>query len=418
MTVQRGIALGLTIFLFVLSFQNCSKLSQPIQFSSEGSKLNSDSTDSGQGYDGKIYVLLGAGCSDGSQVQSKIRLLSKSTAELLRANCQDISPLALVASNFQFNATKNELLYNGATYVAAPLYTAPKLTNVVSPMDFGAKCDGVTDDSAAFQSAVNSGDVLVPANANCVINKPVMIQVSHKHIECSPGATLLHTDAFAGRMFNIWPPSTSSTIDDISFVGCGFHGANTDIPQYYADARNNETAINVVNRVTNLLVAGNTFHNFYGDAVVQTFAATPADTGSGYKIISNLFQSCGGNGALFNGTVSGYIGYNTAIDCNMGIASNNASQATGGNMIEYNKITAIYGTGWSGYGTSVFLSGGTGSSEDYSQNIVRYNTVSGQSSASGFHGLVEPSKILQKANSTLIPAQYIGNLCTDGCVIQ
>jgi polygalacturonase len=82
-------------------------------------------------------------------------------------------------------------------------FVAPTLVNPVDPTQYGAKCDGVTDDSSAFQAAVNAGDVKVPAST-CVINKTVAINVSYRHIECAPGAVLKQTDAYAANMFNVF----------------------------------------------------------------------------------------------------------------------------------------------------------------------------------------------------------------------
>src|ERR1700758_793579 len=68
----------------------------------------------------------------------------------------------------------------GNPFIASPAaakIVAPSLVDPLNPLDFGAKCDGATDDSAAFQAALDAGDVKVPAGT-CVIDRTVKITVS------------------------------------------------------------------------------------------------------------------------------------------------------------------------------------------------------------------------------------------------
>ncbi|WP_244144711.1 glycoside hydrolase family 55 protein, partial [Paraburkholderia hospita] len=69
------------------------------------------------------------------------------------------------------------------TTSSATQYTPPALVNPVNPITYGAKCNGSTDDTAAFQKAINAGDVLVPAGT-CVINGTLNVRVSNRHIQC------------------------------------------------------------------------------------------------------------------------------------------------------------------------------------------------------------------------------------------
>jgi polygalacturonase len=64
------------------------------------------------------------------------------------------------------------------------------LNNYVTPQAYGAKGDGMSDDTAAFQSALNAGDLLVPP-ATYLINGNIYVP-SHRNVQCQPGATL-HT---------------------------------------------------------------------------------------------------------------------------------------------------------------------------------------------------------------------------------
>lgn len=288
-------------------------------------------------------------------------------------------------------------------------FTAPTLVNPVNPMNYGAKCDGKTDDSAAFQAAVNAGDVLIPAKT-CLINKTVIVSKSHKHIECVKGAVLKHTDPFAGNMFRII--AYGAPITDISIVNCYFLGTNTVAPQYFeADKRHWDIPVESINTVNNFYVAGNTFERFFGQSMVQTYSATYA--GSNARIEYNTFKSCGYYGPVLDASTNSYIGHNTMIDCAAGIENDNATQATGGNIIEYNTLIAVNGYGAPDMSASVMLTGGGAGRANYSTNIVRYNKVSGVGSAA--RGSL-PSLVYEFNPVAGGRAKYISNSCLAGCI--
>lgn len=293
---------------------------------------------------------------------------------------------------------------------AAP-FDKPALVNPVSPMQYGAKCDGVTDDSAAFQAAVNASDVLVPA-ATCVINHPVTISVSNRHLECAAGGTIKQTDGFAGRVFNIRSWSTTERLTGDSIVNCHFVGANTDPPQYYGtDNRHWNIPVQTQDRVDDFLLAGNTFEKFFGQSMFQTYGQV--DGGNGDKIVYNTFRACGYYGPVLVAHTNGLIAHNTMIDCSTGVENDDTTQKTGGNVIEYNTLTGVHGYGAPDMGASVMLTGGAAAGANYSTNIVRYNTVSGVSDALGFQGANRPSEIYEQAPGGA--AQYVGNTCGTGC---
>src|SRR6266446_4743354 len=72
----------------------------------------------------------------------------------------------------------------------------PTLNSSVTPQAYGAKGDGVTDDTAAFQSALNAGDLLVKP-ATYLINGNIYVP-SYRNVQCQPGATL-HTTRHDGH---------------------------------------------------------------------------------------------------------------------------------------------------------------------------------------------------------------------------
>jgi hypothetical protein len=297
-----------------------------------------------------------------------------------------------------------------STAKASQAYTPPALVNPVNPMSYGAKCDGVTDDSAAFQAAVNAGDVSVPART-CVINQKVGITMSYRHIQCQPGAVIKQTNPYAGNIFLVYSPSNATLTGD-SIVNCTFQGANTVAPQYYeTDSRRWNVAVETSDRVSNFILEGNTFKQFFGQTTFQTYGRV--DGGSGDIIQYNTFQSCGYYGAALVGHRNGYVGHNTLTDCALGVENDNASQYTGGNIIEDNTVTAVHGYGAHDMLNSVMLTGGISGGADYSTNIVRNNTVSGVSDSASFQQAGLPSGIWERSASGA--AQYSNNVCGKGC---
>ncbi|MFM0340714.1 pectate lyase family protein [Paraburkholderia fungorum] len=291
-------------------------------------------------------------------------------------------------------------------------YTPPALVNPVNPLNYGAKCNGSTDDTAAFQKAINAGDVLVPAGT-CVINGTINVRVSNRHIQCQ-GTVLKRNTGFNNQMFIIGDYKNSYQNDSI--VECNFVGANTAIPQYYNnDARRLDIAIETTGPVSNFFLAGNSFKQFFGQSSFQTYGST--NGGSGDIIEYNTFASCGYYGPVFVAHTHGYIGHNTVTDCAVGIENDDTTQATGNNVIEYNTVSAVYGYGAPDMTSSVMVTGGVAANADYSTNIVRNNTVSGKSNAQGFRGANIPSRTIIGKNWGVKAAQYSNNTCTSGCSV-
>jgi hypothetical protein len=282
--------------------------------------------------------------------------------------------------------------------LSAPHIVIPQLVDPVSPSAFGAKCDGITDDSAAFQAALDAGDVKVPPGV-CVINKTVEVTVSDRHLECSPGTTLKETDTRGGRMFNVFSKTGDVLVGD-SIVNCNFVGNNTSAPRYFNDeARHYNIPVQTQDRV-------------FGQSMFQTYGRV--DGGTGDIIAYNTFRSCGYYGPVFVAHKNGYMGHNVLIDCAVGVENDNAGQSSGGNLIEYNVVRAVHGYGAPDMNSSVMLTGGVAGEADYSSNVVRYNSVQGTSDAVGSHGAGLPSMIYEKTKQG---AQYWHNTCDAGCVV-
>jgi hypothetical protein len=296
-------------------------------------------------------------------------------------------------------------------------FNKPALVNPVDPKSYGAKCDGVTDDTAAFKAALNASDVKV-SGGTCVLNNTITISVSNRHLECAQGTVLKRTTGYNGNMLSYVAPNGQSLSGD-SIVNCTFLGANTEAARYYNDdERHYDIPVQTNDRVNNFFLAGNTFKQFFGQSMFQTEGTI--DGGSGSQIIYNTFKSCGYYGPVFVAHKNGVIGHNTLVDCAAGVENNNAQNNTGGNIIEYNTSTCVHGYGAPDMAACTMITGGITANADYSANIVRYNTVSGIADSAGAHPGYRSEIEVQKNGAEKAPAQYIGNVCNkaDGCDLQ
>jgi hypothetical protein len=289
-------------------------------------------------------------------------------------------------------------------------------------MNYGAKCDGVSNDSAAFQAAVNASDVLVPAGKTCVINSAVTISKNNRHLECGAG-TILKQTVTGGSVFVIQEAVAGARVTGASIANCTFIGTGTipAITDWNDSAKHWNIPVLARDRVDNFVLIGNTFDRFYGQAMFQTVGFP--DGGHGDQIAYNTFKNCGYYGPVFVAHANGYIGHNTMIDCAAGVENDVVTppQLTGGNIIEYNTLTTVYGKGSIDMEASLILTGGcSGSSTtivNYSQNIVRNNAISGVANAQGAHpGWPSRLYICTKWIGAYA-AQYTNNTCTNGCQV-
>jgi hypothetical protein len=295
----------------------------------------------------------------------------------------------------------------------------PTLVNPVNPMTKGAACDGVTDDTAAFQQSVTDRDVLVPDNKTCVINGTIVVNINNRHIQCGAN-TIIKQNVTGPIVFEIKEAIAGQRLTGVSIANCTFIGTNTVPPttDWNNPSKHWNFPILTRDRVDNVVIINNTFDRFYGQAMFQTSGSY--DGGHGDQITYNTFKNCGYYGPVFVAHINGYIGHNTSIDCAIGVENDavTPAQLSGGNIIEYNTLSCIYGYGAPDIGACTTLSGGaTIGGQDYSTNIVRNNAVSGTANASGAHP-GSPSYILIGSNPNwggAIAAQYSNNTCTNGC---
>jgi hypothetical protein len=119
MKLKIGISLIAVTILNVILFQNCGgDTLKPVDHL--GQKLDSGT---GQPYDGKIYVVAGVGCADGTFVQSRIVVDTVTQATVVRENCQDVSR-TLGPGDFAFGGNNaEEIRYNNVNFTEEKPWT-------------------------------------------------------------------------------------------------------------------------------------------------------------------------------------------------------------------------------------------------------------------------------------------------------
>lgn len=210
-----------------------------------------------------------------------------------------------------------------------------KNADIISLEDFGAVGDGVTDDSAAWQAAVNTGKPIRLANG-LTYKVTEQIEVTENLWIEGNGAKVLHTPAGAFFLYNAAAdaidyfvidgltvetnaaPRTTTTSDVLRIYGasfvrienCNLIGGNVRILSATEGGivRNNRiTGTNSAGDVTlaygvyvalgkKYLVEGNTIDTFTTDGVKCAENTTTVPTPGYYRVIGNDISDCAQNG--------------------------------------------------------------------------------------------------------------------------
>ena len=290
------------------------------------------------------------------------------------------------------------------------IISCPPLLSAQNPLRYGAYGDGIHDDTAAVQATINAGDVCFPAGKTFLINSPPLtIDVSNKHLQCEPGAIIKNSNYSTGnRILIIAGPNRGGGLTGDSVIGCDWEGANTEPSQFNTTSSEWNIPIWIAGVANNVLIAGNTFNRWWGQAEVEIYGGDICG-GTGNIIEYNTFKNCGLYGPVVDASTNDTIQYNTEIDCSSGVENDNSSQCAGHVVINHEHITAVHGMGYTEMHDSVFLTGGAAGGGDYRTNLVENSSVSGIGTT-GLHSAIE--------RSAKYPAQYVDNACTNGCVTK
>jgi polygalacturonase len=275
----------------------------------------------------------------------------------------------------------------------------PTLYNHSIPQAFGAKGDGVTDDTAAFQAAINAGDILIPA-ATYVIAGSVSVP-DYRNIQCQSGAVLVNTThAAQGNAIFQWKGTGHG-----SLVGCTLWGTNTTQPPLFNASEQFNFLVFISSTgaasASDILIEGNTFKASWGNSAVELYGSDLTGPVQNVVITHNEFDNCGYYGVALVSAANTYVGFNRAVDCSMGQEPDDMGQTLTGNTFEHNYLKRVYGTGYTNI--PMFLTGGQVLNFDFSQNHLFNNRCDGAN--------VNESTAGPKAI-------YTKNQCVNGCGVH
>ena len=237
-------------------------------------------------------------------------------------------------------ATPTPSIY-GVGGIPNPTLIAP----VQNPVTYGADPAGVNDSTAAFQKAVDAGDMLIPSGTYKISgqitvpsNRNIQCAVANKTIIKNPNST-------NGNVFLI-PAGTGW----VSVSNCDFEGTNTSQPPKYVAAYEWNYFVEIEYGAHDVEVENNYFRNCAGNACVHTYTNDTNPATTNITVRNDEFDNCGIYGVTTDGTTNSYIGYNIAVDCTIGPESEDALQPLNTGLIEQNHMTRKYGTGWENAG--------------------------------------------------------------------
>jgi hypothetical protein len=188
----------------------------------------------------------------------------------------------------------------------------PSLVNAASVLpgaSFGDNTvsgDGVTDDTAAFQAALNASDICIQSGATYAIYGTLNVP-PNRNIQCQPGATILNPVHDAGNPNMTFAFGWDQPASNNSLVGCTIEGTDTSNPPQY-DESNEYNYLTVIGAYGSagvnhdVLIEGNAYKNGWTDELM-TYAGT-SDPNSGPQAVTvaaNTFSHCGFHGTHPNG---------------------------------------------------------------------------------------------------------------------
>jgi Pectate lyase superfamily protein len=280
------------------------------------------------------------------------------------------------------------------------------LHNYASPQVYGARGDGVTDDSAAFESALSHGDLLVPP-ATYLIDRNIRVP-SYRNIQCEPGA-ILHTTRHDGNESGV---ITFDAADYSSVTGCTITGSNTtSVPVLDRNQWNYLIWIRGPSR--NIVVSGNTLKYSWANSALHIDGdeRNPNVPSIDILISHNDFESNGYYGvAIISGNHVSVL-HNRFVDSSCCAESNNpATDQSMYNVYAYNYMTSVKGNAATcrNCDSGIFFTGGESPNNfNYATDRVYDNYIMGNN-----------TRLITSADSGATPPKYTNNQCVNGCKEQ
>jgi hypothetical protein len=315
----------------------------------------------------------------------------------------------------------------------------PKLNNptTVGPGTHGVVGNGVTDDTAAWQTLLNAGDVIVQSGTYAIAGSLTI--PTGRNIQCQAGATFYDVQINTTHMFLIGWGNPASTGNN-SISGCTFAGTDTPSgpPTNYANSipsSGGYTELFDIAQsggvvVNNVLLYKNHFKDGQGDELIiysncgppvasswQCNGLTPGTEGPNNIVVyNNTFDHCSQPGLHVNGGQNIHLANNAFTDCN------------GYDEEDPGTLQVMIGIYWNNntYQTSQYGDGGAGSlgscmGSDYIASngtgcwFVN-NTLTGATSGGSGTQLFEGNTSC--ASGTFKPGNYSGNVVNSGAWIN
>ena len=381
-----------------------------------------------------------------------------------------LSPDALFLAS-QSQDTTNFFVHNPAAWpsgVPTPA-SIPTLTPPVSPITVGPGTNRVvgnavqnsstgvvtgTDDTAAFQTLINSHNIIVKAGNYKIAGSLNFSALSNRVMTCQPGATFYASNSSGQRLVDFgWFGGSPNHIS----IGPNCTFAGTNVPagaDNYANYVNGSSQLLVIagngfSAASYINIQGNTFKNAQQD-MIETYdncgtlstsncnGITPGTDGEGPNhiyIANNYFTRSGYGGAIHvNGGHHIYVYNNTALDASINLEENGRQlQIMRGVYLYKNSVTSDrWGQPCGSTNSGPFCAGLLSCSGDYLMPQTGngcwavQNTVSGCATTnkpSGYNTCVNLS--MGTPNGENVPysngyttGNYYGNIATNGAMIS
>jgi hypothetical protein len=277
------------------------------------------------------------------------------------------------------------------------------LHSFVKLQAYGAKGDGVTDDTGAFQSALNDGDVLVPP-ATYLINQSIRVP-SYRNVRCESGATL-HTTRHDRHESGV---ITFDMVNYSSLIGCTITGSNnTSVP--LLDGNQWNYLVWIKGPSHNIVVSGNTLKYSWANSALHIDGneASPNIPSTDILVSHNDFESNGYYGVAIISANNVQVLHNRFVDSSCCAEANSAAtDQSMYNVYAYNYMTSVNGNAGNcrNCDRGVFLTGGESPKNfDYSTVRVHDNYITG-----------ENTRLITSADAGSTPPVYAHNRCVNGC---
>jgi hypothetical protein len=300
------------------------------------------------------------------------------------------------------------------TPTPSPSPTPPLLANPQNPVSYGADPTGAADSGSAFQLAINTGDLDVPAGdfrIDTTVNVP-----TNRNIRCEAGSDLRYTYHSSDWEMFLWIGTSGGSVFNCHFRGLNYNvttgkvwvNHKLDFLEIYSSSGSAGGGQHIANNDFNG-VSG-----YVGAIHIDSPGSQPAP--ENVLVEYNTFENCEHYAIQLSAGLNNTFRQNILTDCNGYVESDTPDQQMSGNLADSNHSTFVYGTGYAQTdgqtGWTNFLTCGgscSGNACNFSENTCSNNLIDGP----------QPSWLAETAvGGSQNDATYINNICTGGCSVH